>query len=78
MLWSYILDAMYELKVDFSELARHYAGRWVALNPDTYDVVSFGDDAEKVLAEANEKGLDEPLITFVVENYAAFVPCLCT
>jgi hypothetical protein len=67
---------MYEIGVDFSELAKRYAGRWVALDPDTYVVVSVGESAEEVLDEANRKGLDEPIITHVVENYAAFVPCL--
>ena len=71
-------STVYELRVDFSELAKKYAGLWVALDPETYAVVSSGDDAEKVLDEANRKGLDEPLVTFVVENYAAFVPCLST
>jgi hypothetical protein len=69
---------MYELRVDFSELAKKYAGLWVALDPDTYAVVSSGDDAETVLNEANRQGLEDPLVTFVVENYAAFVPCLST
>jgi hypothetical protein len=69
-------EPMYELRVDFSELARKYAGLWVAMDPDTYEVVSSGDNAETVLDEANKKGLDEPLVTFVVENHAAFVPCL--
>ena len=67
---------MYEIRVDFSELAKLYAGRWVALNPDTYAVVTVGESAEEVLNEANRKGLDDPVITHVVENYAAFVPCL--
>ncbi len=67
---------MYEIRVDFSELAKRFAGRWVALDPDTYVVVTVGDSAEEVLDEANKKGLDEPIITHVVENYAAFVPCL--
>jgi len=67
---------MYEIRVDFSELAKHYAGRWVALDPDTYAVVTVGESAEEVLDAANKKGLAEPIITHVVENYAAFVPCL--
>ncbi len=67
---------MYEIRVDFSELAKHYAGRWVAMDPDTYAVVTAGESAEEVLAEANRQGFDEPLITHVVENYAAFIPCL--
>jgi hypothetical protein len=41
-------------------------------------VVSSGDDAETVLNEATRQGLEDPLVTFVVENYAAFVPCLST
>ena len=67
---------MYEIRVDLSELAQRYAGRWVALDPDTYVVVSAGESAEEVLNEANRQGLDEPIITHVVDNYAAFVPCL--
>ena len=73
----YITQAtMYEIRVDFSELAKRYAGRWVALDPDTYVVVTVGESAEEVLNEANRKGLDDPVITHVVENYAAFVSCL--
>ena len=76
MLHLYIKSTMYEIPLDFSELAKRYAGRWVALDPDNYTVVTAGDSAEEVLEGANKKGVDEPIITHVVENYAAFVPCL--
>ena len=46
------------------------------MDPDNYTVVTAGDSAEEVLEGANKKGVDEPIITHVVENYAAFVPCL--
>jgi hypothetical protein len=47
---------MYEIGVDFLELAKHYAGRWVALDPATHAVVSVGDNVEQVLIAANNKG----------------------
>ena len=67
---------IYEIGLDFVKLAREHAGRWVALHPDTYEVVTSGSSAEEVLEKARQAGIDEPLITDVVDDYAAFVPCL--
>lgn len=65
-----------ELKVDFVKLAERYAGKWVALNPKSDEVVASGDSPTEVLAAAAAAGVDEPFITRVVDDYSAFVTCL--
>jgi len=67
---------MYEIGLDFVKLANDFAGQWVALHPDTYEVIAAGASASEVLEKARQAGIEEPLITDVVDNYAAFVPCL--
>jgi len=66
----------YEIKLDFVKLAKNFAGRWVALNPDTYEVVSSGASAQEVLDKAAQVGISEPLIADVVRDYGAYVPCV--
>lgn len=68
--------SIYEIKLDFIELAKKYAGRWVALRPDTYEVISDGSSADEVLAAAARAGVEEPLITDVVDSYGSYVPCV--
>jgi hypothetical protein len=66
----------YEIKVDFMELARRYAGKWVALRPDTYEVIASGSSAEEVLEAAARAGIPEPIITDVVDSYGSYVLCV--
>ncbi len=65
-----------ELKVDFIKLAERYAGKWVALDPHTDEVVASGDTPSEVLSAAADAGVAEPFITRVVDDYGAFVTCL--
>ncbi len=67
---------VYELKVDFIALAKKYAGKWVALRPDTYEVITSGSSAGEVLEAAAQAGVEEPLITDVVDSYGSYVPCV--
>ena len=64
---------VYEIRLDFIALAKKYAGKWVALRPDTYEVITAGSSAEEVLEAAARAGVDEPLITDVVESYGSYV-----
>lgn len=68
--------SIYEIKLDFIALAKKYAGRWVALRPDTYEVISAGSSVEEVLEAAARAGVEEPLITDVVASYGSYVPCV--
>ena len=69
------MNAVYEIELDFIALARKYAGKWVAMRSDTYEVIASGSSAEEVLAAADRAGVEEPLITDVVESYGSHVPC---
>jgi len=64
-----------DLKIDFLWLSKTYAGKWVALDPDTSEVIASGSSAQEVLDKANQAGVKEPVITDVVEDYSAYVPC---
>ena len=70
------MTTLIEDKTDFVALAKKYLGKWVAINPDTQDVVAAGDSASEVFGVAIRKGVSEPLIVFVANDYGAYVPCL--
>jgi len=69
------MNTVYEINLDFIALAKKYAGKWVAMRPDSYEVIASGSSAEEVLAAAERAGVEEPLITDVVESYGSYVPC---
>lgn len=65
-----------ETPVDFVRLSQQYSGRWVAIDPATGEVVASGGSAVEVYAEATKAGLEEPLVTHVVDSYGDYVTCL--
>jgi hypothetical protein len=69
------MSTICEVQVDFLKLAKEFAGRWVALHPDTRELVAVGQSAKEVLESALGKGVDEPVITRIVDDYGAYIPC---
>ena len=65
-----------EIKTDFVELAKKYAGQWVAIDPSTQAVVACGPTAKEAFELAMQAGVDDPIITGVSDDYGAYVPCL--
>jgi hypothetical protein len=64
---------LYE-RLDFVELSGRYAGKWVALHPETADVLAAGDTLQEVRRAVASVAVEDPIITKVEEFYGAFVP----
>jgi len=58
---------------DFEALSRRYAGRWVAIDPDTGKVVADGDTAKEVFEAARSIGVHFPVVNKIQERYRPFV-----
>ena len=70
------MATLIEIKTDFVEIARKYAGQWVAIDPATHEVVASGSTAKEAFELARQAGVDDPIITGVSDDYGAYVPCL--
>ena len=67
------MSAVVEPRTDFVKLAKEYAGKWVAIDPDTQAVVSSGSSASEVLSGAQRAGVAQPIVLNVVADYGAYV-----
>jgi hypothetical protein len=65
-----------KIKADFFALAKNFGGRWVALDPDSHEVLASGSTAKEALESAGTKGYDRPLVFKVLTDYGALAPCL--
>jgi hypothetical protein len=63
-------------KLDLVDLARDYAGKWVAIDPETRGVLAAGDSATEVYDAAGNAGVECPLILEVLDNYGNLAPWL--
>ena len=70
------MATLIEIKTDFVELAKKYAGQWVAIHPATHEVVASGSTAKEAFELARQAGVEDPIITSVSDDYGAYVPCL--
>lgn len=70
------MSQVVEIKTDFVRLAREHNGEWVAIHPESREVIASGSSAIEVLEIANALGVDEPLIVSVIDDYGSLVPCL--
>ena len=70
------MSQVVEIQTDFVKLAREHRGEWVAIHPETREVIATGASAIEVLEIANAMGVDEPLIVNVIDDYGSLVPCL--
>jgi hypothetical protein len=59
--------------VDWTELYRDYAGKWVALKDDEETVIASGETLEEAQERATEKGAEDPIFTRVPEESLPFV-----
>jgi hypothetical protein len=61
-------------KTDLVALARDYAGKWVAIDPDNRSVVASGTSAKEVLDSAESQGVPVPLVIHVAKDYGELAP----
>lgn len=69
------MPTVHEIKADFISLAEKYAGKWVALHPETGEVLVVGSSAMEVASLVTECAVEDPLIMMVVEDYGMYVSC---
>lgn len=62
-------------QIDLVALAPNYAGRWVALDPESGDVLASGDSAKEVVDAAEVAGSEMPLVLRVMDDYGQLAPC---
>ena len=48
------MATLIEIKTDFVELAKGYAGQWVAIHPTTHDVIASGSTAKEAFELARQ------------------------
>lgn len=69
------MDIGHMAPVDLVELAPRYAGRWVALDPESGAVLASGDSAKEALDGAESEGEKMPLVIRVLDDYGQLAPC---
>lgn len=55
------------------KLIKKFAGKWVALKPDTEKVLASGRSAQKVYKEAQKKGVKIPTLFKVPTKYIPYI-----
>ena len=70
-----IEDMMDIHDMDLIRLARDYAGKWVALDPDGGAVLASGESARVVFEAAQKVGIQSPMVLWVLDNYGGLAPC---
>ena len=50
-----------------------YRGEWIALDPDSYEVVSHHETLKQAIAQAKRKGIERPLMYSVPKSDGYFV-----
>ena len=58
---------------DLSKILNKYSDGWVALKPETTDVVAAGNNLKTVIEEARKTGVDTPVITRVPKDYGTYI-----
>lgn len=59
--------------LDFTKSLKGYSNKWVALKPDTTQVVASGNSPKYVIASARRNGVDTPVLTRVPKDYGAYI-----
>lgn len=58
---------------NLKKLIKKFGGKWVALRPDTEQVLSSGKNIKKVYKEAQNKGVDIPTLFKVPSKYVPYI-----
>ena len=69
------MPVLHEIKVDFMSLSREFPGKWVALDPESGEVLVVGATVEEISAMVAEKKIEDPLITKISADYSMYVSC---
>lgn len=64
---------MREKVVDLSKTLKKYSNKWLALDPDSMQVVAVGSTPKIVLERARGKGYKQPTLAKAPKDYGAYV-----
>ncbi|MBU0534801.1 hypothetical protein KKC62_01305 [Patescibacteria group bacterium] len=58
---------------DLSKVLNKYPSKWVALKPNTADVVAVGRTPKIVIDKARKSGVESPVLTRVPKDYGTYI-----
>lgn len=58
---------------DLSKILNKYSDKWVALKPETTDVIAVGENLKVVIEKARKSGVDTPVVTRVPKYYGTYI-----
>jgi len=58
---------------DLSKILNKYSDKWVALKPETTDVIAVGENLKVVIEKARKSGVDTPVVTRVPKDYGTYI-----
>lgn len=58
---------------DLSKSLKNYSSKWVALKPQTMQVVATGKTPKSVISSARKNGVSSPVLTRVPKDYGAYI-----
>lgn len=64
---------MEHMSIDWTEVYKKYAGKWVAFAEDELTVLASDEELSKVLALSAERGEENPIVHRVPNEIVAFV-----
>ena len=68
-----ILNHLIKNDMDLKKLIKQYGGKWVAVKPQTNNVVASGGNAKEVYMNAQKKGLKIPTLFKVPTKYTPYI-----
>lgn len=63
----------YAIKLRNKENLCEYADRWVALSPETKEIISAASSAKEALKLALRKGESDPILTRIPKRFDSYV-----
>ena len=58
---------------DLSKILKRYSSKWIALKPQTTNVVAVGRSPKIVIEKARKSGVDNPVLTRVPKDYGTYI-----
>ena len=60
------------MNINWTQIHKKYKGLWVAFKDDEKTVVGKGKTAKEALSDAQNKGYQKPILTFMPEKLVTF------
>lgn len=59
--------------IDLSKILKNYSNLWLALEPNSLQVVATGKKPSMVLRTARQKGIFHPVLTKAPKDYGTYI-----